>query len=113
MSVSGGRGVFPAACTQFHPDFSSTSRPRSNTWTRCSLPQPRPRHDGQRRREHDAGAGRERELLKATLDHVRKRVPVLVGVVEYTTAQACRWAAESAKLGADGLMVLAGDGLPG
>jgi 4-hydroxy-tetrahydrodipicolinate synthase len=47
-----------------------------------------------------------RELLKATVDHVKKRVPVLVGVAEYTTAQACRWAADAAKLGADGLMVL-------
>ena len=31
---------------------------------------------------------------------------MLTGVAEYTTAQACRWAAEAAKLGADGLMVL-------
>ncbi|NJN44603.1 MAG: dihydrodipicolinate synthase family protein, partial [Anaerolineae bacterium] len=35
-----------------------------------------------------------------------KKVPVLVGVAEYTTAQSCRWAADAAKLGADGLMVL-------
>jgi 4-hydroxy-tetrahydrodipicolinate synthase len=33
-------------------------------------------------------------------------VPVLTGVAEYTTAMACRWAADAAKLGADGLMVL-------
>ena len=33
-------------------------------------------------------------------------MPVLTGVAEYTTAGACRWAAEAAKLGADGLMVL-------
>ena len=33
-------------------------------------------------------------------------MPVLTGVAEYTTAQACRWAADAAKLGADGLMVL-------
>ena len=31
---------------------------------------------------------------------------MLTGVAEYTTAGACRWAAEAAKLGADGLMVL-------
>jgi 4-hydroxy-tetrahydrodipicolinate synthase len=47
-----------------------------------------------------------RELLKATVDHVGGRVPVLTGVAEYTTAQACRWAADAARLGADGLMVL-------
>ncbi len=33
-------------------------------------------------------------------------MPVLTGVAEYTTAGACRWAADAAKLGADGLMVL-------
>ena len=47
-----------------------------------------------------------KELLKAAVAHVRKRVPVLTGVAEYTTAGACRWAADAAKLGADGLMVL-------
>jgi 4-hydroxy-tetrahydrodipicolinate synthase len=47
-----------------------------------------------------------RELLKATVEHVRGRVPVLTGVAEYTTAQACRWATDAAKIGADGLMVL-------
>ena len=31
---------------------------------------------------------------------------MLAGVAEYTTAQACRWAADAQKLGADGLMVL-------
>ena len=40
------------------------------------------------------------------MKHIGGRVPVLTGVAEYTTAQACRWAAEAAKLGADGLMVL-------
>src|SRR5207237_83868 len=50
--------------------------------------------------------GEKRELLKATVAHVGKRVPVLTGVAEYTTAGACRWAADAAKLGADGLMVL-------
>jgi len=50
--------------------------------------------------------GEKRELLKASIAHVGKRVPVLTGVAEYTTAGACRWVAEAAKLGADGLMVL-------
>src|SRR3712207_5327540 len=49
---------------------------------------------------------RYRERYKATVAHVGKRVPVLTGVAEYTTAQACRWAADAQKLGADGLMVL-------
>jgi 1-pyrroline-4-hydroxy-2-carboxylate deaminase len=46
------------------------------------------------------------DLLKATVNHIGGRIPVLTGVAEYTTAQACRfaWAAKAA--GVDGLMVL-------
>src|SRR5262249_3690037 len=46
------------------------------------------------------------ELLKATVDHVRGRVPVLTGVAEYTTSLACRFASNAKKAGVDGLMVL-------
>ena len=46
------------------------------------------------------------ELLSATIKHVAGRVPVLSGVAEYTTALACRYAEQAARLGADGLMVL-------
>jgi 4-hydroxy-tetrahydrodipicolinate synthase len=46
------------------------------------------------------------DLLKATIDHVKKRVPVLTGVAESSTRLACRFAADSARLGVDGLMVL-------
>lgn len=42
------------------------------------------------------------ELLKV----VRRRIPVLSGVAECTTALACRYARDMEKLGADGLMVL-------
>jgi 4-hydroxy-tetrahydrodipicolinate synthase len=51
-------------------------------------------------------AGEKRELLRAAVAHVGGRLPVVVGVAEYTTALACRWAADAARLGADGLMVL-------
>jgi len=47
-----------------------------------------------------------RELLKATVQHVGKRVPVLTGVAEYTTALACRYVRDMERIGADGLMVL-------
>lgn len=46
------------------------------------------------------------QVLKATVDHIDGRVPVLTGVAEYTTALACRFAADSQKAGAGGLMVL-------
>jgi 1-pyrroline-4-hydroxy-2-carboxylate deaminase len=51
-------------------------------------------------------ADEKRELLAATVKHVGGRVPIVAGVAEYTTSLACRWAADAAKLGADGLMVL-------
>ncbi|MHB1422966.1 MAG: dihydrodipicolinate synthase family protein [Gemmataceae bacterium] len=46
------------------------------------------------------------EVLRSTLQQVRRRVPVLAGVAESSTAGACRFAAEAAKMGIDGLMVL-------
>ena len=106
MSVS-WHGVFPAACTQFHPDFS------------LDIPGTLKHLDAQLAAgvhglvmmgsvgENTTLEWSEKcDLLKATVGHIGKKVPVLVGVAEYTTAQACRWAAESQKLGADGLMVL-------
>lgn len=48
------------------------------------------------------------DLLKATVDHVDGRVPVLTGVAEYTTRLACRYAEAAEKTGVDGLMVLPG-----
>ncbi|MDX2035564.1 MAG: dihydrodipicolinate synthase family protein [Isosphaeraceae bacterium] len=47
-----------------------------------------------------------RELLRAVVRHVNKRVPVLSGVAEYTTRLACNHARAAAEIGVDGLMVL-------
>jgi 4-hydroxy-tetrahydrodipicolinate synthase len=46
------------------------------------------------------------DVLRATVEHVRKRVPVLSGVAETSTRLACRFAADAQKAGVDGLMVL-------
>lgn len=46
------------------------------------------------------------ELLRATVEHVEGRVPVLTGVAEYTTRLACRFAESAQQAGVDGLMVL-------
>ena len=46
------------------------------------------------------------ELLSQTMRHVAGRIPVISGVAEYTTKQACRVAGQAAEAGADGLMVL-------
>jgi len=46
------------------------------------------------------------EVLRAAVDRVGRRIPVLSGVAEYTTSLACRFAADAERLGVDGLMVL-------
>jgi 4-hydroxy-tetrahydrodipicolinate synthase len=46
------------------------------------------------------------DVLKATLQQVRGRVPVVTGVAETTTRLACRFAEDARKAGVDGLMVL-------
>lgn len=47
-----------------------------------------------------------RRVVKAAIEVADGRVPVLSGVVETSTAAACRYARDMEKLGADGLMVL-------
>lgn len=106
MNVS-WQGVFPAAITHFHRDqsidFKSTLRHLEQmidagihgvvmlgtVGENCSL-------DRQEKLD----------VLKATVDHVRGRIPVLTGVAEYTTPFACRFAVEAKDAGVDGLMVL-------
>jgi 4-hydroxy-tetrahydrodipicolinate synthase len=46
------------------------------------------------------------DVLRAAVDGIAGRVPVLTGVAECTTALACRFAADAQKLGVHGLMVL-------
>jgi 4-hydroxy-tetrahydrodipicolinate synthase len=101
------QGVFPAVCTQFHADYSLDV---AGTLAHVDAQLAAGVHGlvmmGSVGENTTLELEEKRELLKATAAHVRKRVPLLVGVAEYTTAGACRWAAAAAKLGADGLMVL-------
>src|SRR5262249_27453054 len=46
------------------------------------------------------------DVLRATVERVAGRVPVLTGVAECTTALACRFAAAARKVGVDGVMGL-------
>jgi 1-pyrroline-4-hydroxy-2-carboxylate deaminase len=46
------------------------------------------------------------EVLKAAVQHVGGRVPVLTGVAESSTRVACRFAENAQQVGVDGLMVL-------
>jgi 4-hydroxy-tetrahydrodipicolinate synthase len=103
------RGVFPALTTQFHADQSldlgGTVKqietllgagvhgliPLGTVGENCSL------------EYHE-----KLSVLRAAVDTVGGRVPVLAGVAECSTALACRFAADAHKVGVDGLMVLPG-----
>jgi dihydrodipicolinate synthase/N-acetylneuraminate lyase len=101
------RGVFPALPTQLHADFSidfdATMR-HVNQMIDAGV------HGmvmmGTIGENNALLAEEKRELLKATVAAVRGRVPVLTGVSEFTTANACRYAADAAKIGADGIMLM-------
>jgi 4-hydroxy-tetrahydrodipicolinate synthase len=102
-------GVFPAAITHFHDDLEQSLDIKSTlahldtmidagihglimlgtVGENCSL-------------SYDE----KMQLLKATVEHVKGRMPVLTGVAEYTTPLACQFAADAEKIGIDGLMVL-------
>jgi len=106
-SQVGWHGVYPAVTTQFRDDHSvdlPATLEHVETLLRagvhglimlgtvgenCSLEYPE-----------------KLEVLRATIRAVAKRVPVLSGVAECSTALACRFAADAQKAGADGLMVL-------
>jgi 4-hydroxy-tetrahydrodipicolinate synthase len=100
-------GIFPAATTQFKPD-QSLDIPATlkhldamlaagidglimlgTVGENCSL-------------EYQEKLA----VLRATVEHIAGRVPVLTGVAEYTTALACRFALDAKKAGVNGLMVL-------
>jgi 4-hydroxy-tetrahydrodipicolinate synthase len=48
------------------------------------------------------------EVIRELINTAKRRIPVLTGVAEYTTALASRFAKDAEKLGVDGLMVLPG-----
>jgi 4-hydroxy-tetrahydrodipicolinate synthase len=106
MNVS-WEGVFSAATTQFHAD-QALNLPATlghidrmieagihglimlgTVGENCSLEYPE-----------------KLDVLKAAVDHVDGRIPVLTGVAECTTARACKFAADAEKIGLNGLMVL-------
>jgi len=101
------QGVFPAASTQFNQDYSLNV---PGTLAHIDAMLQAGIHGlvmmGSVGENTTLDLAEKKELLRATIAHVGRRAPILVGVAEYTTSGACRWAAEAAKLGADGLMVL-------
>ncbi|MGL4420077.1 MAG: dihydrodipicolinate synthase family protein [Gemmataceae bacterium] len=101
------RGVFPAVCTQFHAD-ESLNIPGTLAHLEAMLTAGV--HGvvmmGSVGENTTLDAAEKKELLLATVAHVKGRVPVLTGVAEYTTRGAANWATTAAACGADGLMVL-------
>ena len=101
------RGVFPAATTQFHADHSidiAATLAHLDAMLKAGI------HGlvmlGTVGENCSLDYSEKLDILKATVDHVKGRVPVLTGVAECTTALACRFARDAQKAGVDGLMVL-------
>jgi 1-pyrroline-4-hydroxy-2-carboxylate deaminase len=107
MKTPAWRGVFPAATTLFHDDESLDLPATLDHLDRmlaagvhgmvilgtvgenCSL-----------------SSQEKRTILAASAERIAGRVPLLAGVAETTTRQACAFAADAQKAGLDGLMVL-------
>lgn len=101
------RGVFPAATTQFHDDQSldiPATLAHLDTMIAAGV------HGlimlGTVGENCSLEYAEKLELLRATVEHVHDRVPVLTGVAEYTTPLACRFATDARNAGVRGLMVL-------
>jgi 4-hydroxy-tetrahydrodipicolinate synthase len=100
-------GVFPAATTQFAPDLSldlgATQRVQ-DALVRDGV------HGlvvmGTVGENNSLTPDEKRAVLRAAVEAVGKRVPVIVGVSELDTPRACAFARDAEKVGADGLMVL-------
>jgi 4-hydroxy-tetrahydrodipicolinate synthase len=103
------RGVFPAVPTQFNDDFS-LNIPATQKHVEALL------DDGIHGlvmlgtigENCSLSLDEKVQVLKATVEVVKGRVPVLNGVAEYTTKGACETAKASQNAGVDGLMVLPG-----
>jgi 1-pyrroline-4-hydroxy-2-carboxylate deaminase len=104
---TGWRGVFPAATTQFHADLSldlEATQHSLDALVRDGV------HGlivlGTCGENNSLDPDEKRALLKAAVEAVARRVPVVVGVSEFDTRRAVAFARDAEKLGADGLMAL-------
>ncbi len=101
------QGVFPAVTTQFNEDLSinlgETQRVVDdliNDGVTGIIAM------GTCGENNSLTAEEKRTLLKAIIETVAQRVPVITGISELTTPLAIAWAKDAEKLGADGLMLL-------
>jgi 4-hydroxy-tetrahydrodipicolinate synthase len=101
------RGVFPAATTEFRPDFSldlpATAR-HIDAMIRAGV------HGmivlGTVGENCSLDCREKLDVIRTAREVIAGRVPLLTGVAECTTATACRFAVDAQKAGVDGLMVL-------
>jgi 4-hydroxy-tetrahydrodipicolinate synthase len=100
-------GVFPASTTQFAPDMSidlDATQTVQDALVRDGV------HGlivmGTVGENNSLQPEEKRTVLKAAVDAVGKRVPVIAGVSEFDTKRACAFARDAERIGADGLMVL-------
>ncbi|MFT4243619.1 MAG: dihydrodipicolinate synthase family protein [Acidovorax sp.] len=106
-SNTGWHGVFPAATTQFNEDLSididATQRVQDalvNDGVNGLIIL------GTCGENNSLDADEKRTVLRAAVEAVKGRVPVVTGVSELDTRRAVAYARDAEKLGADGLMVL-------
>lgn len=107
MSSMNWSGVFPAATTQFNPDLSidfDASQQVLDALIRDGV------HGlvvlGTCGENNSLEADEKRALLKAAVEVVAGRVPIIVGVSELTTTRAAAFAKDAEALGANALMAL-------
>lgn len=100
-------GVFPAATTQFTPDLSidiAETQRVQDALVRDGV------HGliimGTVGENNSLLPEEKRDVLRAAVESVNKRVPVIAGVSELDTARAIAFAHDAERIGADGLMVL-------
>jgi 4-hydroxy-tetrahydrodipicolinate synthase len=105
--TTGWHGVFPAATTQFHEDLSvdidATQRVLDalvNDGVNGLIVM------GTCGENNSLDPEEKRTILKAAVEVVNGRVPVVTGVSEFDTRRAAAYARDAENIGADGLMVL-------
>jgi 1-pyrroline-4-hydroxy-2-carboxylate deaminase len=100
-------GVFPAATTQFAPDLSidlAATQKVQDALVKDGV------HGliimGTVGENNSLESDEKRDVLRAAVESVAGRVPVIAGVSEMDTKRAIAFARDAEKLGADGLMLL-------
>jgi len=109
MTRPNWRGVFPASTTQFKDDESLDI---AATLAHVEMMMSAGVHGmimlGTVGENCSLDESEKAAVLAATVDRLGKRIPVLTGVAETTTKQACKFATAAANAGVDGLMLLPG-----